>query len=155
MLRVLLVITNLAGVRPICRACWPVSAALFVAMVASMVFHATVGPTVTTVWQTTLATGLDDDHLFRFILDTRIGRLCRERSHDLLLIDQLCALNAIVVTVACYGMPNVRSTMFALLLLYLGDQGSGIAHAILHSVWHNLAFAIADELIDFNKKKHE
>lgn len=155
MLRVLLVFTNLAGVRPICRACWPVSAALFLAMMASMVFHATVGSTVTTVWQTELATGLDDDDLLGFILDTRIGRLCRERSHDLLLIDQLCALNAIVVTLACYGMPNIRSTLLALLLLYLGDQGSGLGRAILHSVWHNLAFAIVDELIEFNKKKRE
>jgi len=124
-----------------------VSAALFVAMMTSMVFHATVGPTVTTVWHTELRSGLDDEGLLKFILDTPFGRVCREHSHDFLLLDQLCALNAVVVTVACYGMPNFRATLFALLILYLGDQASGIGQAILHSVWHTLAFAIADELI--------
>jgi hypothetical protein len=153
MLRVLVVFTNLQGLRPICHACWPVSVALFVAMMASMVFHATVGPTVTTVWHTELQNGLDDEGLLKFILDTPFGRLCREHSRDLLLLDQLCALNAMVVTITCYGMPNFRATLFAVLILYLSDQASGIAHAILHSVWHTLAFAIADELITFKVKK--
>ena len=152
MLRTLLVFSNLRGLWPISRACWPASMAMFVAMVASMVFHATVGPTVTTVWHTELRNGLDDEGLLKFIQSTPFGRLCREHSRDLLLLDQLLALNAVVVTVACHGMPNFRAALFACLILYLGGQAEGIAHAILHCVWHTLAFAIAEELVKPKKE---
>lgn len=155
MLRELLVFTYLTGVHPICYACRPVSAAWILATLVSMVFHATVGPTVTTVWQTEIVTGLDDDNLFTFLLHTRFGQLCREHSNDLLLIDQLCTLNAIVVTLACYGMLDIRSIKTALSVLYVRDLESGIGHVIAHFVWPIFAFAIVDGLIDQNKEKRD
>jgi len=153
MLRLLVVGSNLGALPVIWEACWPVSVALSLAMVASMVFHATVGPEVTTMWDRTLRNGLEDDGLLWVFTNSSFGRRCREHSREWLLLDQVFAVVAMVVTIAYYGFPRFRPSVFALLVLALSDMTDGISHAILHSVWHSLAFAIAGELV--RKKKTE
>ena len=65
----------------------------------------------------------------------------------MLMLDQLCALIAIITTVRYYGLPRTRPVIVALGLLFLSETTKGLPFAIYHSAWHMMAFGIADELV--------
>lgn len=145
--RDLVVLTNVFALHAIFRARPCVAFVLLVTMLMSMLFHITVGEQVVTCWGSTLHDGLDESVLFAFVMRTEFGKMCRRRSSVLLLMDQICAYHAMVITMYYYGLPRFRAVVVSLGFLWLSDQTEGFSHAVLHSMWHATAFSVAHELI--------
>jgi hypothetical protein len=146
-MRDLVVGTNLTALPVVMRAKHvPVAVMLFLSMCASFVFHATVDEEVMTIWGYPKRHGLDECLLFAFPspeLD-----YFRRHGFEMLVLDQVCALGAILITVWYHGLPRLRPTIIALGFLFLSENSEGLQHAIFHSMWHAIAFGIVGELID-------
>jgi hypothetical protein len=170
MLRDLTTFSNFAGCATALRAKQAgecrLATALFLASVLSLAFHATEGDEVHLVGGLlTVRHGLDDGLLVGRIVANAPActrewfHVARRNTDVMLAIDEIGALAAFATTCAACGGPRATlstalsprfrfATVVAAVAIIASDLVlSGAPHAVLHAVWHVIAFTLPLELV--------